>query len=899
MNKKQIIFLLTIFLIIGLFKTSVFAIDFGKPPIPTIPELPLFISLQFKIKDITASSITIGSEDTGSVDLVWQVGGTKDPVICEASGGWSGQKQTPFGTEKITYSKQTTNYTLTCYKQNELDKKVSQTATINVRNISLSANPQTVILGESTSLNYNLGGFDLGESKKNGLPTTTTTKFKFLPGAILDLAPKDGVSDDSKLPKLSDLSCSLYANDVEKCSVIQPLNFDYSDYDYSQSELPKCNIQDEKIDAKILETPTDDTTYTLKCTWSDEMGKHQSSSNSVLVKVARVDFDVYPKEYYKEIVEYPVPILLGWQSKYFQKCEASSDPSNVWSGEKPLQGQETASVNGSTTFTLTCSGIDGDFNRKKSITQKVEEKSLFDVPVWIMAKPPEVNQGEEVIVSWGKEGNFDTCSLTIKPLTEILAYSNDTPELRKCSNRGRGEGSSSPYFKIDPECFKNIQYTWETNPKNFALSEKDKAQMQKDPNYYKSFNIGSSGYGSIKIKPEKDTELKISCIKEPREVGGGTEKWIGCGTSEKDLDGDGHYEKVITCVSEEGAQRVKEEGGPYREDETLVIPYDDTSMASPSMMDTYRELGYDYDPPNYTMTKEIPGQLVGGGSTSASVTIKVLSGDQLRVSLSADPTKILKGEKTTLTYSSLNADPSTHCIATSTDNVWKKEITPDDQGKTSGEDEVTLDEIKTYNFSYTCWDKDNKSKTATAQVEVEEEEECLPPNEIPHNECQYDDEYQSVQCVSVNTCGQDECSDDVNCPQPPPPSCNVTLKAIPKSTFLGRSITLEWWPTNCDSCQATTTLEDGTPTTNGGNWQGNPLTLETTTDKEKLNQSHKTSVTPLQIGTYIYKITCNNAEAEAEAQVTAEADASVKVLPVPFWREIIPVLPGFLRGLFK
>ncbi len=131
----------------------------------------------------------------------------------------------------------------------------------------------------------------------------------------------------------------------------------------------------------------------------------------------------------------------------------------------------------------------------------------------------------------------------------------------------------------------------------------------------------------------------------------------------------------------------------------------------------------------------------------------------LEVSLEASPTQIAKGEKTKLTYSSLTTTdriaPSTDsswnkkiaphinssldgsvtvdgsvtakdgsaiadCIATSTDSVWNKKITPDAQGKTSGSDEVTLNKVQTYKFSYTCYDKNNKSKTATAQVVVGE-----------------------------------------------------------------------------------------------------------------------------------------------------------------------------------
>ena len=865
MNKKHLYLSLIILISLIFSFNSLKAISFprGTPSSsPSSSSLTYNLSLVFK--EVDKDTIEIGTDDSeGYATLEWELSGfdrlrkvtlSNDSYYCKASGDWSGEKQIS-GEEKVNYSKERKTFFLSCYEKNDPNNPVaSASAKIEVLKATLTADPSIIIQGESVTLKYS---FNVPSSAPSfPIPSIPTTKPR-LPAAIFDLGNPSNPSVPTAKPSSKEAySCTLN----EKVVTLSLTN-----------------------SGESTETPSDDTTYTFKCSWQDELGNHSSSATTT-VKVAKLNFDIYPTEYYKETTTLPVEVLLGWESRYFDKCEASSNP-NVWQGQKSLTGQETAKVNGPTSFTLTCSGINGDYSRKKSITKKIEEKSLFSFPVWLIANPSQVYQGEEVIVSWGISGSFDSCSLSLKPLCEILGYSNDTSAVNKC-NRG-----SRYYPKIDPECFKNIQHIWDTT--KFTLSQRDRAQMQKNPDYSKSFNIGSSGYGSIKIKPDKDTTVSINCENYSEEVGGGE---MDCSieyptaTIPPTTPPQSSWIKIKEVLT--GAHRVyasqalpcKDSGGNI----LFYVQYNNGQWVfPPNWQPTWRSgfaPGQSAVLPAglpQSLSTSIAPTLVGGGSQSASITIKVLSPTDLQVSLSANPTQIKKGEQTTLTYSAINANPSSNCIATSTDNVWKKDIQVGSDGKVSGSDKLTLNEVKTYEFSFTCYDKDNKSKTATAKVEVTSEE-CLYPDKIPHNICE------GGKCISSSTCGKEECSKDSDCPQPPSPTCHVTIEAKPKVIFLGNSLNLEWEPTYCNECEATTT-----PSIGGGNWAGNPLNLETTYPQSPLNTDHTTKVTPTQKGEYTYQITCD------DNKVWDTAEVKVKVIPVPFWHEIIPVLPGFLRGLFR
>ena len=117
----------------------------------------------------------------------------------------------------------------------------------------------------------------------------------------------------------------------------------------------------------------------------------------------------------------------------------------------------------------------------------------------------------------------------------------------------------------------------------------------------------------------------------------------------------------------------------------------------------------------------------------------------------------------------------------------------------------------------------------------------------------------------------------------PPPTCSVSLTASPKIVLLGRSLTLTWSMNDaCSGCKALCSYSDDTNAYPqcGPEWKG----LISSTSGSK-------SVTPQAKGTYTYTISCNGG--------TAEATVTVQVILAPWWREIIPNLLPFLRGMIR
>jgi hypothetical protein len=300
---------------------------------------------------------------------------------------------------------------------------------------------------------------------------------------------------------------------------------------------------------------------------------------------------------------------------------------------------------------------------------------------------------------------------------------------------------------------------------------------------------------------------------------------------------------------------------------------------------------------------------------SAVAVVNILPSTSTSLTLTANPPTIIKGATSTIAYNIINASTSTPCVASSTDDIWKPNISLDNSGKASGSDTLTLNDIKTYNFSLTCYDKDGNPQTAYAQVNVTEGKKytcdpvkgCVESSSGTYTEtqCKSDCKYH---CTSANTCDSvykvdntlKVCSTTDDC-KIPPPVCTVSLDANPKAIVLGKSLTLTWEPTNCTSCTSQTYIKQSDDTYSitdkGGDWQGNPLNIPSTTPSSPLNTSHDTPVKPTAKGTFKYEITCNGNLAGETTTVTKDID--VKVITLPIWREIIPNLGGFLKGLFK
>ena len=335
-----------------------------------------------------------------------------------------------------------------------------------------------------------------------------------------------------------------------------------------------------------------------------------------------------------------------------------------------------------------------------------------------------------------------------------------------------------------------------------------------------------------------------------------------------------------------------------------------------------QNLNYPLGDPNYNSGNaiiEIGWEKISSRTATktfnAVANIYVSNTNELQLSLSANPPTITKGATSTIAYNIINASTSTPCVASSTDDIWKPTISLDNSGKASGSDTLTLNDIKTYNFSLTCYDKDGNPQTAYAQVNVTEGKKytcdpvkgCVESSSGTYTEtqCKSDCKYH---CTSTNTCDSvykvdntlKVCSTTDDC-KIPPPVCTVSLDANPKAIVLGKSLILTWEPTNCTSCTSQTYIKQSDDTYSitdkGGDWQGNPLNIPSTTPSSPLNTSHDTPVKPTAKGTFKYEITCNGNLAGETTTVTKDID--VKVITLPIWREIIPNLGGFLKGLFK
>jgi len=115
------------------------------------------------------------------------------------------------------------------------------------------------------------------------------------------------------------------------------------------------------------------------------------------------------------------------------------------------------------------------------------------------------------------------------------------------------------------------------------------------------------------------------------------------------------------------------------------------------------------------------------------------------------------------------------------------------------------------------------------------------------------------------------------CVEPP---CMINYFEFPKRAWVGYSITGKWSASDwCVDCDVTCTpypecvwKQDNI----GTGFDEHEFTLE-------------------QSGDYIYTLTCYKQGGRDQKQVTV----SLEALNLPWWREIIPVLPGFLRGIWK
>jgi|GEM_PF-2381227 len=189
---------------------------------------------------------------------------------------------------------------------------------------------------------------------------------------------------------------------------------------------------------------------------------------------------------------------IKWQGSNVILCVASSSPElEEWVGEKELKGEESFSINTSTTFSLTCAGPSGLISKEitvKLISKKAELKPIF--------RKIEFQKVEEK----KKESKKEETKTKIK-----LTTSKPKTLARKTVNRNQIVAQPSLIFKINnsdkeinvkPD--ENIDINWEAKNVNkcLAFSQPVNAEWNNFINLKGSKTIG---------KLNQDTVFGIFC----------------------------------------------------------------------------------------------------------------------------------------------------------------------------------------------------------------------------------------------------------------------------------------------------------------------------------------------------------------------------------------------------
>jgi hypothetical protein len=200
-------------------------------------------------------------------------------------------------------------------------------------------------------------------------------------------------------------------------------------------------------------------------------------------------------------------------------------------------------------------------------------------------------------------------------------------------------------------------------------------------------------------------------------------------------------------------------------------------------------------PGTYTFYARATTQYYTSWTTYNSVTVNVTAAPSCAVSL--NPSSIMQGQSSTLSWSSSNAS------AFSIDHVGS--LTPDTPGLASVSPSQSTDYTGTASVGGVS------SNTCPATLTVS----CTPTYACSGNTIQYTNS--SCNVTNVTTCVSPQfCSSGLSvCSNPQPnfnPSGNYTghLQALPNLVPYGNTITVNWNVNNVQSCQVTGTNGDGT-----------------------------------------------------------------------------------------
>ncbi len=126
--------------------------------------------------------------------------------------------------------------------------------------------------------------------------------------------------------------------------------------------------------------------------------------------------------------------------------------------------------------------------------------------------------------------------------------------------------------------------------------------------------------------------------------------------------------------------------------------------------------------------------------------------------------------------------------------------------------------------------------------------------------------------------------------------CVTSLEVTPMSRFLGYPITVTW-DINEDNCDTNTCILSCNDANIGSDNYGQEAYPDCGLDEAWTLTSLQGSINidPKYSGKYTYSIHCDSLSGDSSYDGDFTTDP-VKIAPLPWWREIIPTLTGFLRG---
>jgi hypothetical protein len=416
---------------------------------------------------------------------------------------------------------------------------------------------------------------------------------------------------------------------------------------------------------------------------------------------------------------------IKWQGSNVILCVASSSPElEEWVGEKEVKGEESLSINTSTTFSLTCAGPSGLISKEitvKLISKKAELKPIF--------KKIEFQKVEEK----KKESKKEETKTKIK-----LTTSKPKTLARKTVNRNQIVTQPSLIFKINnsdkevnvkPD--ENIDINWEAKNVNkcLAFSQPINAEWNNFINLKGSKTIGKlnqdtvfgifctydRGYitKSIKVNVYIPNPLKVEI-----KVNDQTERVLV------------FYNSGITLSwNAENAEKCEAFSSPEFENWKGEIPL----SGKRSILNITKDAKFGIKCSNkyQTVEKYVEVKITfagGGGGVVSSVSSGVTSGGgstggssattpsisvNLKVNNQEGPINANVGDSITLSWQSTNAEKCT-VSASPYYQEWSGFKEP------QGSMNINLTKTGTTTFSISCVDKDGKDAVDQVIVYVKE-----------------------------------------------------------------------------------------------------------------------------------------------------------------------------------